>query len=87
MIGTALSHKEQTAILKKLDQTEVPWNCAHGRVRILVVQYPKHFYDSHDQPRNVTKPTMSHIRSLEDIVRGDFIDVSNCEEIDAVATY
>ncbi|KAL7506782.1 hypothetical protein ACHAXN_004013 [Cyclotella atomus] len=32
MIGTALSQKEQTGILKKLYNTEVPWNCAHGRV-------------------------------------------------------
>ena len=32
MIGTALSHKEQTDVLKKLVKTEVPWNCAHGRV-------------------------------------------------------
>ena len=31
MIGTALSHKEQLNILKKLDQTDIPWNCAHGR--------------------------------------------------------
>jgi DNA mismatch repair protein PMS2 len=32
MIGTALSHKEQVNILKKLDKTDIPWNCAHGRV-------------------------------------------------------
>lgn len=32
MIGTALSHKEQVDILKKLDKLDVPWNCAHGRV-------------------------------------------------------
>ena len=32
MIGTALSHKEQMNILKKLDKTDIPWNCAHGRV-------------------------------------------------------
>ncbi|EED87617.1 hypothetical protein THAPSDRAFT_264783, partial [Thalassiosira pseudonana CCMP1335] len=31
MIGTALSHKEQMNILKKLDKTDIPWNCAHGR--------------------------------------------------------
>jgi len=31
MIGTALSHKEQVNILKKLDKTDIPWNCAHGR--------------------------------------------------------
>ena len=32
MIGTALSHKEQMNILDKLDKTDIPWNCAHGRV-------------------------------------------------------
>jgi len=32
MVGTALSHKEQTGLLTKLDKCEVPWNCAHGRV-------------------------------------------------------
>jgi DNA mismatch repair ATPase MutL len=32
MIGTALSEKEQIEILNKLDKTDVPWNCAHGRV-------------------------------------------------------
>lgn len=31
MIGMALSHKEQESILKKLDKTDIPWNCAHGR--------------------------------------------------------
>ncbi|KAL3779588.1 hypothetical protein ACHAW5_005421 [Stephanodiscus triporus] len=31
MIGTALSEKEQMDILNKLDKTDVPWNCAHGR--------------------------------------------------------
>jgi len=31
MIGTALSHKEQLNILKKLDMSDIPWNCAHGR--------------------------------------------------------
>jgi DNA mismatch repair ATPase MutL len=31
MIGTALSEKEQVEILNKLDKTDVPWNCAHGR--------------------------------------------------------
>jgi len=31
MIGTALSHKEQMNILSKLDKTDIPWNCAHGR--------------------------------------------------------
>mmetsp|Transcript_37464 Transcript_37464/g.80864 ORF Transcript_37464/g.80864 Transcript_37464/m.80864 type:complete len:734 (-) Transcript_37464:328-2529(-) len=31
MIGTALSHKEQMDILTKLDKTDIPWNCAHGR--------------------------------------------------------
>jgi len=31
MIGTVLSHKEQSNILKKLDQCQFPWNCAHGR--------------------------------------------------------
>ena len=34
MIGTALSEKEQMEILNKLDKTDVPWNCAHGRVRL-----------------------------------------------------
>ncbi len=34
MIGTALSEKEQMDILNKLDKTDVPWNCAHGRVRL-----------------------------------------------------
>ena len=36
MIGTALSGKEQRDILKKLVKTEVPWNCAHGRVCALL---------------------------------------------------
>lgn len=31
MIGTALSEKEQINILNKLDKTDIPWNCAHGR--------------------------------------------------------
>jgi DNA mismatch repair ATPase MutL len=31
MIGTALSEKEQMNILNKLDKTDIPWNCAHGR--------------------------------------------------------
>ena len=31
MIGDALSHKEQTAILKNLYTTDNPWSCAHGR--------------------------------------------------------
>ncbi|KAL9184759.1 hypothetical protein ACHAXT_012729 [Thalassiosira profunda] len=31
MIGTALSDKEQANVLAKLEKTEVPWNCAHGR--------------------------------------------------------
>eukprot|EP00804_Cyclotella_cryptica_P022970 CCRYP_014984-RB/>CCRYP_014984-RB protein AED:0.07 eAED:0.07 QI:374/1/1/1/0.75/0.8/5/452/1103 len=34
MIGTALSSKEQLEILKKLEKTDVPWNCAHGRPTI-----------------------------------------------------
>lgn len=36
MIGKALSHKEQVNILKKLDKTDIPWNCAHGRVSCLL---------------------------------------------------
>jgi hypothetical protein len=35
MIGTALSHKEQREILKKLEKTDDPWTCAHGRVRLV----------------------------------------------------
>jgi DNA mismatch repair protein PMS2 len=31
MIGTALSEKEHMNILNKLDKTDIPWNCAHGR--------------------------------------------------------
>lgn len=31
MIGTALSDKDQKKILKKLDVTDDPWTCAHGR--------------------------------------------------------
>jgi len=31
MIGTALSDKEQKKILNKLDSTDDPWTCAHGR--------------------------------------------------------
>ena len=31
MIGTALSDKDQKKILHKLDSTDDPWTCAHGR--------------------------------------------------------
>jgi len=31
MIGTALSEKDQQKILNKLDGTDDPWTCAHGR--------------------------------------------------------
>lgn len=31
MIGQNLTHKEQMNILAKLDKTDIPWNCAHGR--------------------------------------------------------
>ena len=31
MIGTALSDKDQRKILNKLDKTDDPWTCAHGR--------------------------------------------------------
>mmetsp|Transcript_30321 Transcript_30321/g.44583 ORF Transcript_30321/g.44583 Transcript_30321/m.44583 type:complete len:84 (-) Transcript_30321:246-497(-) len=31
MIGTALSDKDQKKILNKLDGTDDPWTCAHGR--------------------------------------------------------
>ena len=31
MIGTALSDKDQKKILDKLDNTDDPWTCAHGR--------------------------------------------------------
>ena len=34
MIGTALSDKDQKKILEKLDKTEDPWTCAHGRPTI-----------------------------------------------------
>lgn len=39
MIGTALSSKEQTEILKKLDKTDIPWNCAHGRVSHILLKF------------------------------------------------
>ena len=35
MIGTALSHKEQTNIVRKLHKVDIPWNCPHGRVSII----------------------------------------------------
>jgi len=31
MIGTALSDKDHEKILNKLDGTDDPWTCAHGR--------------------------------------------------------
>jgi len=31
MIGTALSDKDQKKILYKLNNTDDPWTCAHGR--------------------------------------------------------
>lgn len=39
MIGTALSEKEQMDILNKLDKTDVPWNCAHGRVSLELLNH------------------------------------------------
>ena len=66
MIGTALSEKEQMDILNKLDKTDVPWNCAHGRVSLellnhlkilpvdisltLIHMYPVHYLPADNEP-------------------------------------
>lgn len=31
MIGTALSHRDMEALVRKMNDVEQPWNCAHGR--------------------------------------------------------
>ena len=77
MIGTALSEKEQMEILNKLDKTDVPWNCAHGRVSYDFIETTLRKFV---KPLNLLttfyihtarQPTMSHIRSLTECLIAD----------------
>ena len=66
MIGTALSDKEQHGILQKLDQTEIPWNCAHGRptlshIRDLTTTLTS---DEDKTTKHILDPTMSNDSEL-----------------------
>ena len=66
MIGTALSDKEQHGILQKLDQTEIPWNCAHGRptlshIRDLTTTLKS---DKDKTTKHILNPTMSSNEEL-----------------------
>ncbi|KAL7535382.1 hypothetical protein ACHAXR_006452, partial [Thalassiosira sp. AJA248-18] len=63
MIGTALSHKEQVNVLKRLDKTDIPWNCAHGRPTMSHIRsLTKCLLDDDDSiAANVAGPSLSVI--------------------------
>jgi len=66
MIGTALSKNEQEGILKKLDKTEIPWNCAHGRPTMSHIRnLTKSLVDDdNDIAKHVTDPCMSSVEDF-----------------------